>query len=177
MAIHLEEADPALVFEEGGGNYSEKAENSNSSSPAHVLAMGKIKDSKKEGLFILFYWHTAQSSTRRHALMPGLWYHEDRDETNGQCSWLTNHWRDGFMHGRESKLRAFPWTLLFKTRTSQTAVWLQHPSPRKDTGFLTVRVVESEATGDQKISPAIWLVFYQMWTLLFSLRASSHWCS
>lgn len=55
VAIHLEEADPALVFEEGGGNYSEKAENSNSSSPAHVLAMGKIKDSKKEGLFILFY--------------------------------------------------------------------------------------------------------------------------
>lgn len=152
MAIHLEEADPTLFFEEGRGNYSEKVENTNDSSQAHGLAMSKIKNSKREGLFIVFYWHTAQSSTRRHVLIPEFWSHEGRDEAKGQCSWILNHWRNGFMHGRESKLRAFPWTLLglSSDRRSRTAVWLQHHSPGEDPAFLTDRAAESEATRYQK---------------------------
>lgn len=115
IAIHLQEADSTLGFEEGTGNYSEKAENSNSFSPAYVLATGKIK--KREGLFALFYWYTAPSSARRHVLILGLWSHEDRDEAKGRLSWLSNHWRNGFMHGKqESKLCIFPWTSLVKVK-------------------------------------------------------------
>lgn len=111
--------------------------------------MGKTKNSTREGLFILFYWQTAQSSTRRHVIIPGLWSHEDRGEAKGQCCWLPKHWRNGFMHVRESKLHAFPQTSLVKTTRSQTAVWLQHLSPGEDPGFFTDRAEESEATKDQ----------------------------
>lgn len=55
MAIRLEESDPTLIYQEGRGNYSEKAENSNSSLSAHALSVGEIKNSNREGLFILFY--------------------------------------------------------------------------------------------------------------------------
>lgn len=47
--IPVQKADPTLTFEESNYSYS------NSSSPAPPFAMGKVKNSKRESLFLLFY--------------------------------------------------------------------------------------------------------------------------
>lgn len=133
MAVH------SPVFTGRQGQLLWESRNSSSSSPAHALAMDKIKN-----------WHSAYCLTRRHVPLSGLWAHEGRYETTGQLSWLSNHWKNGFMNGRESKLHVLSWISPAKNKRSQTVDPWQQLSPGEEPGFLTGRAAESEETREKK---------------------------